>query len=93
MHNDTEDKMQRGWRGLKLGARIVIMLSLVVCCIAHLLFGGVVVHCCRDGKFENRAASLRDLAVYILAVSPASHIAISDGVCGGEDAKAKGILV
>jgi hypothetical protein len=67
------------------------MLSLVVCCIA--LLGGVVVHCCRDGKFENRAASLRDLAVYILAVSPASHIAISDGVCGGEDAKAKGILV
>ena len=39
MHNDTEDKMQRGWRGLKLGARIVIMLSLVVCCIALLLLG------------------------------------------------------
>ena len=64
MHNDTEDKMQRG---------------------------------CRDGKFENRAASLRDLAVYILAVSPASHIAISDvgGVWGGRwrVEKAKGNLV
>ena len=69
----------------------------MVCCIAHLLFGGVVVHCCRDGKFENRAASLRDLAVYILAVSPASHIAISDvgGVWGGRwrVEKAKGNLV
>ena len=51
---------------LKSCVRIVCLLFFVICGGVVLLFGGMAVHYCCTGRFENRVASLKDFVAYIL---------------------------
>jgi hypothetical protein len=67
MHNGILDRRHRIFIVLKSCARIVGLSFLAVCGIMLLLYGGIAIHYCCSGRFENRVASLKDLAEYIIA--------------------------
>ena len=65
MYKDNFGKRHCALGVLRSCARIVGLSFLVICCIALLFYGGIAVHYCCCGRFENRVASLKDLAMYI----------------------------
>jgi len=67
MHSDNLRRRRWGFYILKLCVRIVCLTLLTICCIMLLFYGGIVVHYCCSGKFDNRIASLRDLLGYIFS--------------------------